>query len=347
MHLDTTLLTLVDINITFDIDNPLTTTTTADKRLDPLDWIGLYSVSDAELSAGAVWCFMLDKWPLFEKGPGGVIKEANGGQCMTSEGCWGRPRRLSGIVCALEQTATRRKERDESMTRAGLNKQRFEPVADIDSIFSFSFSFLLYSSPLYPNITIPHHSTPTCSSQRHSLPTLIFTSTYLQPPTLTSGAMQINALLPLLALLAVPLTEAKSHRDVLGKRNDHHARAAAKVAHNIERREALAQTNPRALSDKPIRTVKKRGSQKCRPRGGQFSASAASAVSTASSVSSASASAVASSAAVVPSAAASPSPSPAPASSEAAAPSPAAPSVSQRSFELWEKIQLGEEEKSY
>lgn len=158
--------------------------------------------------------------------------------------------------------------------------------------------------------------------------------------------MQINALLPLLALLAVPLTEAKSHRDVLGKRNDHHARAAAKVAHNIERREALAQTNPRALSDKPIRTVKKRGSQKCRPRGGQFSASAVSAVSTASSASSASASAVASSVAVVPSAAASPSPSPAPASSEAAAPSPAAPSVSQRKSSVGRRFRLGKEEKN-
>ena len=73
--------------------------------------------------------------------------------------------------------------------------------------------------------------------------------------------MQISTLLPLLALLAAPLADARDpHRaDPVARRHAQHARAVEKMTANVDKREMHAQAAPKAL--------KKRGATGCRPRG--------------------------------------------------------------------------------
>lgn len=82
--------------------------------------------------------------------------------------------------------------------------------------------------------------------------------------------MQIITLLPLLALLAAPLTDARDH-GAAGRRNvarhARHVRAADNIVANVARKEQLAQENPRA-----VRKVK-RGANGCRVKGAAFTPS--------------------------------------------------------------------------
>jgi len=84
--------------------------------------------------------------------------------------------------------------------------------------------------------------------------------------------MQYTTLFTLLTLLATSFsTDARdlsSPNRLNGKRaHREHARNAATLAAQVERREYLASVNPRALEEKPVRKVMKRGAGGCRVKG--------------------------------------------------------------------------------
>lgn len=106
--------------------------------------------------------------------------------------------------------------------------------------------------------------------------------------------MLVSTLLPILALLASPSFARTEHpnaaRAGVDRRNhrhlaEEHARNIDKVAEAVERREALAESNPRALALAP--RIKKRGAKGCRAKGSSYAASTTSAASTATQTSSA------------------------------------------------------------
>ncbi len=102
--------------------------------------------------------------------------------------------------------------------------------------------------------------------------------------------MLLTTLIPVLALLASPSLARTEHPNAAhaGRRaaaHREHARNVEKMTEVVERREALAATNPRALAQAP--RIKKRGAQGCRAKGSNFTSSATDAAAPTASVTSA------------------------------------------------------------